>query len=810
MSLICLFPFADSYYMRKFILNLAFVFSFSMIFAQTKPLYKLPEQLPEKGDSSSEPFLVATDSGLYRITSRGGIDELWTEGSVSKILRTETKDKFGKTVSKWFFITSKGIISTSDLVNFKECNKGLPMLTMKEFEGGQKKLVKKAPLLKGLSADPSDPNIIVTATKDAVYLSKNGGESWVSLGSTSLRTCGVKTVAVAHLPKYDKGKEIGKELVVLMSHPVYGFAYFLADRSNPAWVEARSGFAMTRGGYNADEVSDILPVLKKNPDGSESVEIYCTQSYIPNVYRYDWKAKKAETIYAEGSGAATFDGLCKISDQLYFTALGEVSSIKLSGKKTAMNNRYPVWKKQMFEAPGLLNAACIPPRQSGLSEPLILSELWLLTPDKCTSAYNDTIIDKKALYISAYQVRQMSGIEKYRKILKNNKLNAVVVDMKDDSGLLRFDPKNESVKEKAYVSAYKIDVEQFVEEFKKDDTYLIARIVVFKDKNLVDYDEGQYAIWNKSTQKRWLGVRSYGASGTTYYPEYWVDPYSEDVWEYNVAVANELIERGFDEIQFDYIRFPTDGINMGDAQFRWKDEGMDKESALMSFLAYARKNIKAPIGIDIYGLNGWYRSGNSTGQDVEMLSQYVDVICPMYYPSHFEQFFMDVSPSVERPYRIYFYGTYRTTVIGRNKVIVRPWIQAFYMSVSYDEKFYDKDYVKREVFGVRDSVNRGYMYWNNSGGNYDDISPDPDPKQKSPWRKDESDLQKRLPAFSSSPELIQENLAYQEKAGFEEESNSEMISVLNTIIYPEPETSEDVLMGILDSGRKKLQTGSNR
>jgi hypothetical protein len=195
------------------------------------------------------------------------------------------------------------------------------------------------------------------------------------------------------------------------------------------------------------------------------------------------------------------------------------------------------------------------------------------------------------------------------------------------------------------------------------------------------------------------------------------------VWEYNVWIAQELIARGFDEIQFDYIRFPTDGINLPQAQFRWRQPGMDMDSAIISFLQYARANIDAPIGIDIYGANGWYRSGARTGQDVEMLANYVDVICPMFYPSHFEQIFLAQNPAVERPYRIYYYGTYRNTVIARNKVIVRPWAQAFKLNVSYDNTYYNEYYVRQQIFGVRDSINRGYMYWNNSG-NYENISPD--------------------------------------------------------------------------------------
>ena len=202
--------------------------------------------------------------------------------------------------------------------------------------------------------------------------------------------------------------------------------------------------------------------------------------------------------------------------------------------------------------------------------------------------------------------------------------------------------------------------------------------------------------------------------------EYWVDPYSEEVWAYNVAIANEIIARGFDEVQFDYIRFPTDGANIGDASYRWKDPGMDKESALASFLRYARDNIAAPISIDIYGANGWYRSGVRTGQDVELLAKYVDVICPMLYPSHFEQTFLAQSPAEDRPYRIYKIGALRTAYIARKKVVVRPYVQAFFLNVSYDKAYYGLDYVKREVAGVRDSVNLGLTFWNNSG-RYDDL-----------------------------------------------------------------------------------------
>ncbi|WP_439647488.1 putative glycoside hydrolase [Brucepastera parasyntrophica] len=231
-----------------------------------------------------------------------------------------------------------------------------------------------------------------------------------------------------------------------------------------------------------------------------------------------------------------------------------------------------------------------------------------------------------------------------------------------------------------------------------------------------------------------------------YYDEFWVDPFCEEVWEYNVAISKELIARGFDEIQFDYIRFPTDGRNLGDATYRWQDKGMDKESALMSFLAYARREIKAPISIDIYGANGWYRTGSRTGQDVELLARYVDVICPMFYPSHFEQTFLAQKPSEERPYRIFYYGSYRNILLARNAVLIRPWTQAFYLPVSYDKKYYDGDYVQRQIFGIRDSINQGYTYWNNSG-RYEDIRPDIEMTAPYPWEIPEEFAGVSIPFF---------------------------------------------------------------
>jgi hypothetical protein len=284
--------------------------------------------------------------------------------------------------------------------------------------------------------------------------------------------------------------------------------------------------------------------------------------------------------------------------------------------------------------------------------------------------------------------------------------------MKDDFGNLRFAPKNELLK-KIGAAKDPVNLEQLVAAARENGIYLVARIVVFKDKELYKYNNHQFAVKDKGTGVPWRGVEK-----DKIYNEHWVDPYSEKVWEYNIEIAKELVASGFDEIQFDYIRFPTDGANLYRASYPHQDKGMDKESALISFLTYARENISTPISVDIYGANGWHRTSARTGQDVELLLHYVDVICPMYYPSHFSSGFLHYKPYDERPYRIYYQGSLRNYYIARKSVVIRPYAQAFKIKVSYDLQYYGENYIRNQVNAVDNSINMGYTFWN-SGSKYD-------------------------------------------------------------------------------------------
>ena len=695
--------------MLVFLLVLSLLFITPAAFSQEiKPLYTLPEKKVTAREVSmeSDAYLIGSDEGLFKVSSKSYAVPLWTDARVDQIIKI-IPDASKPKKAAFYIRTRKGIFYTEDLVNFEERDKGLPFLTIKKYDGKTTKLDLQIQSLKDLCINPVNNKEMVTATKDAVFYTQDGGASWRSLGSMGPNTSGNKAVAVL---------TIDEETVVFMSHPLFGFSYIFPNRKNAHWNDISAGFEIMKSLSSPDEMADLLPVVRTLADGTKQAELYVSQSYIPRIYKFNWYTKRAELLYKGDEPVETIDGLYLIDNVILYTKLEGFGSLNLeTNKSNGVPKKVSDWEKAFSAVPGTVNTAYIPESKSGFGKEVIVNELWELYPGSINTKYAKTALDKKSIYASAYQCRLQSGIDKYKKLLKDKKMNSIVIDMKDDAGYLRYDSKDPVVKAKGKVSSYKMDLDKFVSEFKKDDVYLVARIVVFKDPVLASYGGGKYAVWDKTTNAAWKGTRTLADGTQGYYDEVWVDPYCQEVWEYDVAIAKELVERGFDEIQFDYIRFPTDGRNLYNAQYRWQDKGMDKESALISFLSYARENINAPLGIDIYGANGWYRCGSKTGQDVEMLCEYVDVIGPMFYPSHFEQKFLNYEPFADRTYRIYYYGSYRNTVMARNRAIIRPWVQCFYLNVSYDNAYYDTNYIKKEFFGVRDALNRGYMCWNNSG-----------------------------------------------------------------------------------------------
>lgn len=328
--------------------------------------------------------------------------------------------------------------------------------------------------------------------------------------------------------------------------------------------------------------------------------------------------------------------------------------------------------------------------------------------------------NKTGLYING---NWASGkrFQSHLEVIKNKNLNSFVIDAKNDQGLVIYDTQLELPKTlKAYVPRYKMaDV---LKAAKERNLYVIARIVVFKDPKLYRFDNNRLAIWDQRHNSPWgLKIKEVNKeTGETKWVqrEFWVDPYSEEVWDYNIALAQELQSLGVDEVQFDYIRFPTDGP-VQHCYYRHKKSGMRNIDALESFLRKARESLTIPISTDLYGYNCYYKMGNWMGQGIEMFSHYVDVISPMYYPSHFPRSFEYNENYLRWSYILYHEGTKRARSSVKDRVHIRSYIQAFRLPQEFwmEENQYNQ-YVVEQVRGVKDAEGSGYTLWNNSNQYY--------------------------------------------------------------------------------------------
>jgi hypothetical protein len=318
------------------------------------------------------------------------------------------------------------------------------------------------------------------------------------------------------------------------------------------------------------------------------------------------------------------------------------------------------------------------------------------------------IIITRGLYYTGSQAgseKLLSQID----AISDSGINTIVFDAKDVSGIVNYNSRIPEINELGTNSKRTIDdIDKFIRAFKSHNMYVIARIAIFRD-HLLTKKAPEYAIRSKTTGKLWN-------EGTS---EVWCDPTNRDTQDYNLAIAAELAEKGVDEIQFDYIRFPTSG-NLGDARFAWSFGAMQKDKCIEHFLERAQREISSRntnFSIDVFGIVAWGHEPDiqKTGQRIELLSKYCDVISPMLYPSHFSDNFDGYSRPGDEPY--YFINTGCKKFQERSgSTPIRPWLQAFGWRVSN----YNSQYIIDQIKASNDARARGYLFWNASN-NYDTV-----------------------------------------------------------------------------------------
>jgi len=656
---------------------------------------------------AAETFLAGGKAGLYKVSSRSGEASarlLWEGGSVRSMLPT---------AGGWYFLTSAGVLFSPDLRRFESRSEGLPFKTMSVFSGTGFTLSREQEEIKALAVDPGQKNRLAACTNSEVWYSETSGRSWISLGSPVLSP-GFKAVSFG--PWQGAASH-----AVWVSNSIKG-VYVRDVNGKNGWISASAGLPKVFGS-NVDEVSGFALF----PSGASTWVLTGGLSFLGRIVEWDPVKKAFFERYSDGRDFGAVESLTAAGGNEGFAISGGTiqkfafrqgsAALSLNPDRDLAGSAASVASLLQSRYDDRVFCFAKLPDEGGIASssgafPLSFDQLWRLSSNLGPEAMDrrQKAQGRNALYLQTGFVIDPVSRAKYFALIRSLGLNSLVVDMKDDYGRLRFAPRS-SLLSSAGVVGDILDIESFIDEARSQGIYTVARVVVFKDQSLYAWNGGALAVRDSLSGSPWRGVKADGQA----IQEYWVDPYSTEVWQYNVEIAKEVTSRGFDEVQFDYIRFPTDGENLDTALYPHRQAGMTQDSALESFLRFARGELEAPLSIDIYGANGWYRSGSRTGQDVEMIANYVDVICPMLYPSHFEQAFLAQAPAELRPYRIYRLGTLRNKAIARDMALIRPYVQAFYLDVSYDRTYYGTRYVEEEVRGVRDGANQGMTFWNNSG-----------------------------------------------------------------------------------------------
>jgi len=317
----------------------------------------------------------------------------------------------------------------------------------------------------------------------------------------------------------------------------------------------------------------------------------------------------------------------------------------------------------------------------------------------------------KGLYLP-YGVLLGDGGKKGQELLEmaaGNGLNAVVVDVKSDLrgdvGHLAYKSNVPLAKSSGASRADSKILDDFLALARKKNVYTIARIIVFKD-DVLARGAPDMAIKNSQTEELW---RDAGGS-------HWVDPYNDQVWAYNLAIAKEMAALGFDEIQFDYIRFPSDG-QVADVLYPSRPQSDDRPrwEVLETLLAQISQELPhVYVSLDTFGWTTWRLDDSGVGQRIEEIARYVDYVCPMLYPSTFEASALGYPQPTAQPYQV----VYRSSLnaqgrLAQSRARLRPWLQAF-ADYAFGQPFGAKE-IAAQIQAAEEAKTAGWCLWNPSG-----------------------------------------------------------------------------------------------
>jgi hypothetical protein len=312
--------------------------------------------------------------------------------------------------------------------------------------------------------------------------------------------------------------------------------------------------------------------------------------------------------------------------------------------------------------------------------------------------------EAKGIYMTATSI-QIDRFHTMTDALVKSGGNTVVFDVKNEDGIVSYKSQVPMVKQIGADKEGPIqDLKTRVKQMHDKGIHVAGRIVLFKDPILAKA-RPELTLKSKSTGKPWLDKGKLQ----------WLDPNHPEVMAYNLAIANELAEIGVDEIQFDYVRFPAES-KTSDIAYSFDTEKTPKHEVITAFMKKAHEDLKPKgvlLSIDVFGVIAWNKDIDQriTGQRVEDLAKYVDVMCPMVYPSHFGKIFDGKKNPADHPVYFVEEGVKKLQAkIDGSGAVVRPWIQGFGWRVTN----FGPGYVGKQIDAAKDAKAVGYMVWNAS------------------------------------------------------------------------------------------------
>jgi len=310
----------------------------------------------------------------------------------------------------------------------------------------------------------------------------------------------------------------------------------------------------------------------------------------------------------------------------------------------------------------------------------------------------------KAAYLTYFGIGDRGIRGRVLDLLSRTELNAVVIDVKGDRGWIVYPTKIElALSAGAQGPGTLRNFDALMAELKARDIYTIARIVTFKD-NILARHRPDWAVTDTQTGKPWIDRENLA----------WMDPFHEEVWNYNIAIGQEAIERGFDEVQFDYVRFPTDG-KLSHARYARPVNKETRLPTIAGFLERARREIGSRggyVSADVFGYIAFNENDTDIGQRVEELAPNLDYISPMVYPSGYHVGIPGFRNPVQNSYHVVKESVRLVRKrAAHTQVRVRPWLQDF-RDYAFDRRIFGVTEIRDQIRGADEGGATGWMLWN--------------------------------------------------------------------------------------------------